>query len=346
MDRPRPLNPWVADRRDRISFGIQLAALWIDPPGPTVVKAAKVVDDLGLDAVFLGDHPAWAPECFTHFAAMAVTTERIGLGPMVSAVPYRNPLLLARLISDLDHLSNGRFINGLGIGWNASQWEMGTNEFDRMGLPYPSTQERQAALEEAIEIIRGVWGPEPFSFTGRHYQVADAQVPPPVQQPEPPLVLGGGGEKVTLRQLARLGDVCNFGSGPAGGCDSPESARRKLGILRRHCEELGRPFDDILRSHFTHWLLLAPDEPSLQAKVRRYFPDGPQGFWGAGLIARTPEGAIQYFQDYVDAGMQYFVVQTLDATDTESLRLLAQEVAPALRRPLVDDASRSATIQS
>src|SRR5215217_792940 len=221
MDGRPSLHPWVAERRDRITFGLQLSASrGTQAPGPALVAAARVADDLGFDAVYLGDHPAWSPDPFLHFAAMAVTTRRIFLGPMVSAVPYRNPLLIARLLSDLDHLSGGRFINGLGIGWNAADYGLGTNEFDRMGLPYPSTADRQAGLEEAIAIIRGLWGPDPFTYHGRHYRIANAQIPPPLQRPEPPLILAGGGERVTLRQVARLADVSNFGPGPAGGVDT------------------------------------------------------------------------------------------------------------------------------
>ncbi|MEA2512710.1 MAG: hypothetical protein QOJ59_2197 [Thermomicrobiales bacterium] len=332
MEGRQSLHPWVEQRRERVTFGLQAIARKGEPePGKSVVAAAKVADDLGFDAFYLGDHPAWSPDPFLHFAAMAVTTRRIFLGPMVSAVPYRNPLLIARLASDLDHLSSGRFINGLGIGWNAAEYGLGTNEFDRMGLPYPATADRQAALEEALAIIRGVWQHTPYTFHGTHYQVTDAQVPPPVQRPEPPLVLAGGGERVTLRQVARLADVSNFGPGPAGGVDSPEDARRKLAVLRRHCEEVGRPYDDVLRSHFTHWVMLAETEDAVAAKVERYFPNGLDAFWGAYLVARTPADAVEYFQSFADAGIQHFVAQVLDTDDDETFHLLAEQVAPAIR---------------
>lgn len=332
MDRRPSLHPWVEERRERITFGLHLSAgRGNQDPGPALVAAARVADDLGFDVVYLGDHPAWAPDPFLHFAAMAVTTRRVFLGPMVSAVPYRNPLLIARLVSDLDHLSGGRFINGLGIGWNAADYGLGTNEFDRMGLPYPSITDRQTALEEAIAIIRGLWGPEPFTFHGAHYRVTDAQIPPPVQRPEPPIILAGGGERVTLRQVARLADISNFGPGPAGGVDTPADAARKLAALRRHCEELGRPYDDILRSHFSHWVMLAETEDALATKVRHYFPHGLDAFWGAYLIARTTAGAIDYFQSFADVGIQHFDAQVLDPEDHETFSLLAEHVAPAVR---------------
>jgi len=117
-----------------------------------------------------------SPGCI--WLPLAGSTERIRLGPMVSSVLYRPPVLTARLATDLDHLSNGRLVLGLGIGWDAAALGWGTNEFDRMGLPYPPTRQRQEALAEAIAIIRGVWEPEPFNFQGRHFSVKDAHVSP------------------------------------------------------------------------------------------------------------------------------------------------------------------------
>lgn len=331
MDRAETLHPWVASIRDRITFGLQVIARSGEPePGKKIVTAAKIADELGFEALYLGDHPAWSPEPWTHFAALAMVTSRIRLGPMVAASPYRSPLMTARLVSDIDHLSDGRVILGLGIGWNASDYGLGTNEFDRMGLPYLSTAERQAALEEAIALIRGLWGPDPFTFEGVHYRAIDAQIPAPVQRPEPPLILAGGGEKVTLRQVARLAHVANFGPGPAGGVDTPEQACHKHEVLRRHCEEIRRPYDDILRSLFSHWVMVAPDEKSVAAKVARYFPDGLDEFWGKYLIAGTPEQVAELFQSYVDAGIQHFDCQVLDAEDIETFTLLINDVAPRL----------------
>lgn len=102
-------------------------------------------------------------------------------------------------------------------------------------------------------------------------------------------------------------------------------------MLRRRCAEVGRPYDDVLRSHFSHWVILAPDERAVAAKVARYFPDGLDQFWGAHLVAATPDDAARFFQGFIDAGIQYFVVQTLDPTDEETVRLLAHEVAPRVR---------------
>ncbi len=333
MERQASLHPWVESIRERVTLGLQVIAKAGEPqPGKKIVAAAIKADELGFEALYMGDHPAWAPEPWVHFAAMAMVTSRIRLGPMVAASPYRTPLMTARLVSDVDHLSEGRVLLGLGIGWNASEYGLGTNEFDRMGLDYPSTRERQAALEEAITLIHGLWGEEPFTFTGQHYRATDARVPAPFQSPAPPIILAGGGEKVTLKQVAMLADVANFGPGPAGGVDSADVARHKHEVLERHCKESGRNYDDILRSLFNHWVMVAPTEDAVRAKIQRYFPNGLDEFWGKYLVAGTPEHVAEMFQSYVDAGIQHIVCQVLDAEDFETFELLMKSVSPALNR--------------
>jgi alkanesulfonate monooxygenase SsuD/methylene tetrahydromethanopterin reductase-like flavin-dependent oxidoreductase (luciferase family) len=334
-------HAWVAARRDTITFALQVDTRSDDPaPGRSVLAAGRLAEELGFDAFFTGDHPSWQSEVWLHMAALAGTTERIGLGPMVTSVLYRPPVLTARLAADLDHLSNGRLVLGLGIGWDAAALGWGTNEFDRMGLPYPPTRERQEALAEAIAIIRGVWGPEPFSFQGRHFTAKDAQVVPPPLQGMPPFVIAGAGER-TLRQVAELADACNIGPVVTGGVDTLEQARGKLEVLRHHCDTVGRPYENILRSHFTIWLILAEDEASVRRKVDRYFPDGLDSIWQRCVVAGTPEQVIPYYQSYADAGMQYFIAQVLDARDEETFRLLAQEVMPRIRPdPAVDGGNR------
>jgi alkanesulfonate monooxygenase SsuD/methylene tetrahydromethanopterin reductase-like flavin-dependent oxidoreductase (luciferase family) len=240
--------------------------------------------------------------------------------------------MTARLAADLDNLSGGRLILGLGIGWDA-------NEFAKLGLPFPPAAERQAALEEALAIIRGAWGAEPFTYHGRYYHTTGAHIlPPPAQQPAPPLLIAGGGEQVTLRQVARHADACNlvaFGEGMISVADSTDAIRRKLAALRRHCEALGRPYDTVLRTHQTGWLLLAEDRAGVQAKLRRYFPEGLEtrypGPWRNFVVAGTPEDAVAYYQGLAGAGIQYFIAETLDAADQETIRLLAEKVAPEVK---------------
>jgi alkanesulfonate monooxygenase SsuD/methylene tetrahydromethanopterin reductase-like flavin-dependent oxidoreductase (luciferase family) len=321
-------HPWVVARRDRITFGLQAFARPDDPePSRRVVEAGLLADRLGLDAFYIGDHPAHATECWMHLAAIAVQTERVILGSVVNCVLYRHPVMLARQAADLDHLARGRTLLGLGIGWDVP-------EFGELGLRYPPARERQQALEEALAIFDGVWGDEPFSFRGDHYEIANARVTPrPLQQPRPPLLIAGAGERVTLRQVAEYADACNFGPSPQiGGVVTPDDARHKYAVLRRHCERLGRPYDDILRSWFTPWLMLSDTEAGARRKLRHYYPDGLTEQQKLTRVFGTPDQVVAHYQALVDAGVQHIVVQVLDAADSETFELLAREVAPRVVR--------------
>jgi alkanesulfonate monooxygenase SsuD/methylene tetrahydromethanopterin reductase-like flavin-dependent oxidoreductase (luciferase family) len=317
-------HPWVREFRQRVGWGLQAFALPHDPdPAPRVMAAGRLADTLGFDAFFLGDHPAYAPEVWLHLGALAVQTSRVRLGSVVLCAGYRPPVLTARLAADLDNLSGGRAILGLGHGWNAT-------EFAQLGLPFPPVPERQAALAESVEIIRGVWGPEPFSYRGRYHSTEREQVvPSPVQRPAPPLILAGSGERTALRLVASYADACNFGPGHATGLvRTSHEVRRKNGVLDRYCREVGRDPRSVLRTHFTSWLMLAPTEAAARAKLDHYYPEGINEEKQFSRVVGTPAQVAAYYQSLVDAGMEYFVVQTLDAADTETIELLAREVMP------------------
>ena len=154
-------HSWVRRFHDAVGWGLQAFALPADPdPAASIMAAGRSAEALGFDGFFIGDHPAYAPEAWLHLAALAVQTARIRLGSVVLCAGYRSPVLTARLAADLDNLSGGRCILGLGHGWNAA-------EFAQIGLPFPPVPRRQEALAETVQIIRGVWGSEPFSIQGR-----------------------------------------------------------------------------------------------------------------------------------------------------------------------------------
>ncbi len=322
---------WVKSRRTRLGFGVQTFA-WNDDPTPSasIIRAGQLADELGFDDFFVGDHPAYQSEPWLHLTAVAMTTQRIALGSVVNCVYHRHPVMLARLAADLDHISGGRVVLGLGIGWNDA-------EFAQLGLPFPPVPARQEALEEAIQIIRGVWDPEPFTFHGNHWRTDGAHVaPPPLQRPSIPLLIAGSGEKTTLRQVARYADACNFGSGRnVGKVRDTADIQRKLEILRHHCDEIGRPYDTILRTHFTTWLILAETDAAAQAKLARYYPNGLTDEQRLTRIVGTPDRIIPYFQSLAAAGLHYFVVQIMDARDEETFRLLAREVIPRVTDTLL-----------
>lgn len=319
-------HPWVRQFADRVGWGLQAIPLPDDPaPARSLLAAGLLAEELGFDGFFIGDHPAYAPEVWLHLAALAVQTSRIRLGSVVLCAGYRPPVLTARLGADLDNLSGGRFILGLGHGWNAS-------EFAQLGLPFPPVPERQEALAEAIEIIRGVWGPQPFSFQGKRHSTEREQITPrPLQRPGPPLILAGAGERTALRLTARYADACNFGPGHATGlARTTEDVRRKNAVLDERCREIGRDPSTVLRSHFTSWLMAAATPEAARVKLDRYYPEGINEEQRFSRVVGSPEQVAGYYQSLVDAGMQYFVVQTLDATDTETIDLLAREVIPAV----------------
>lgn len=327
MTTQAPLLSWVEQFREKVGFGIEVFAHASDPrPSEAVIAAGQLVDRLGIDAYLIGDHPGYATEAWLHLAAVAMTTSRVRLGSVVNCASHRHPAMLARLAADLDNISGGRLLLGLGIGWNA-------HEFGQLGLPFRSVRERQEALAETVEIIRGLWGPEPFTFSGRYYSTTEGHVaPPPIQQPAPPLIIAGAGEQTTFRLVAKYANACNFGPGRnVGVVRSGDEIQRKLDVLHQRCDEIGRPFDQILKSHFTSWLILGDTDEEAQEKLTGYYPDGLTDDQRLTRIAGSPARVIPYFQSLVDAGMQYFVVQILDARDTQTMELLATEVAPQVR---------------
>lgn len=322
-------HPWVAEADNGIRWGVQLVLG--DEGLGRLLDAGRQVEALGFDGCFIFDHPSIQADPWTCLSALAGVTERVRLGSVVNCVLYRHPTLLARMATDLDTISKGRLMLGLGIGWLVP-------EFAALGASYDSATDRFAALDEALEIIPGVWGPEKFSYDGKYYQVGPVRIsPPPVQKPGPPLMIGGSGEKKSLRLVARYADACNVndvahtenGLERIGG---PELIAHKFDVLRGYCEDFGRPYDEILRTHFTLRLVLASDERGVAEKVAAI----GQGSSGSPATRRaqpsafmtgTPEQVIPYYQSLADIGAQYFVLQ-IDAGDSETLELLAGEVVP------------------
>jgi alkanesulfonate monooxygenase SsuD/methylene tetrahydromethanopterin reductase-like flavin-dependent oxidoreductase (luciferase family) len=262
-------------------------------------------------------------DCWTLLTALAMATKKIRLISLVSCIYYRHPALLARQAADVDRVSNGRLVLGIGIGDD-------TPEFAQLCLPFPPMRERQEALEETIQIVHGLWNSAPFTYRGKYFQVNDAAIAPrPVQQPHVPLLIGGGGERVTLRQVARYADMSNFGAHEwSGSAFEVTDVQRKYAALRRHCEELGRPYDSVLRSHYTPLLTLAetPDAVERKKSTAR-IPD--RHLHTVPLFA-TPAEAISHYQALADAGVRYFLA-SVNGYDLETVHLLAEQVIPAIR---------------
>jgi alkanesulfonate monooxygenase SsuD/methylene tetrahydromethanopterin reductase-like flavin-dependent oxidoreductase (luciferase family) len=320
---PNETHPWVAAWRKQVGFGI---SIFPHPPDwRGFVRLVQRMEAMGVDSYWSYDHPAANADCWTALAALAVSTERIRLGTMVDCIYYRPAYLLARQAADVDRASDGRLVLGLGIGRLEE-------EFAVMGMPFPPTPVRQRALEETFAILRGLWSGEPFSFRGESFAAATpgpwGAFLPPVQQPYVPFLLAGGGEKTTLRQVARFADAANMGAHPAiGQAVSSLDVQRKFDVLKSWCEEYGRPFESVLRSHFTMPLILAETPASLKDKLAA-MPQETLEWCGDALFAGTPEEAVAFYRGLHGLGFQYFVANILGG-DEESVELLGTAVMPA-----------------
>ncbi|GAA4364830.1 LLM class F420-dependent oxidoreductase [Nocardioides caricicola] len=172
-------------------------------------------------------------EGYTTLGYLAAQTSNVRLGLLVTGATYRHPGLLAKIVTTLDVLSQGRAMLGIGAAWY-------DREHEGLGVPFPPMSERFERLEETLEVVKQMWSDEEGPYAGRHYRLAETvNVPPPVQRPHPPILIGGSGERKTLRLVAQHADACNvFG-------ESPETIRHKLDVLRRHCDDVGRDYDTI-----------------------------------------------------------------------------------------------------
>ena len=317
---PVAVHPWVAEGQRRVRFGVSVYPLPPDSRG--FLRHVRWMEEHGIDGYFAYDHPAANADCWTALAALAAVTERIRLGTAIDCVFYRPVYLLARQAADVDRLSGGRLVLGIGIGDKPE-------EFAEMGLRYPPVRERQRALEEAISVLRGLWSGEPFAFTGETVAVdSPGSFLPPVQQPHVPILIAGGGEKVTLRQVARFADASNMGAHDTiGGAFSAADIGRKFAVLDGYLAEAGRAPESVLRTQFTMPLVLAETAAALSAKLAA-MPQEVLAWCGPALFAGTPEAAVAFYRDLAAKGFRYFIANVL-AGDEETVELLAEGVAPA-----------------
>jgi F420-dependent oxidoreductase-like protein len=251
-------------------------------------------------------------EGWTVLAALAAVTSKIRLATLVTSVAYRNPALLAKMAAGVDIISRGRLTFGFGAGWYYQ-------EYGQYGYAFPDRPAvRIRQMEEALQLITTMWSEPRATFRGKYFHVDDALLEPkPVQRPHPPIMIGGSGEQLTLRVLARRGDACSlFGD--------PGTVQHKFDVLRRHCETEGRDFNAIERTNLTS-LLLARSEAELAAKRQRLgVPDQFRGY------ALTTSQAVELIGRYRDVGVQLFIFSTVK-NDAETLELLASEVMPHFR---------------
>jgi alkanesulfonate monooxygenase SsuD/methylene tetrahydromethanopterin reductase-like flavin-dependent oxidoreductase (luciferase family) len=289
-------------------------------------ETVRTVDGLGLDSIWNFDHllPPSGPEdascleTLTTLSAMALITNRARIGVLVTGVLYRDPATLAKACAQVDQMSGGRLEFSLGAAW-------AEREFHAYGLDFPPLAERYARLGEAIQIIKSLWSQERTTFEGRYYRILDAPcAPKPLQAPLPPITVGGAGLGA-LRIAARHANRLNL-------IGSPERCAEVLTRLARCCEEVGRNVDEIELSVHPGFAI-APTTEQAEALVRRM--DAEQGRTTpsdpTGWIFGSPAQATATLRRYFDVGVSHFVLACNHPVDPAPLRLLEEEVLPALR---------------
>lgn len=299
----------------RFSFWPASAQPWGD-----VLDLARHVETSGWDGLWYADHfmpnqedtnQPWN-EAWTTLAGLAAAVPRLRIGPLVTGNTYRHPAVLAKMAATVDHISGGRLVLGLGAGWQA-------NEHQAYGIPFSTVGGRLRRLEEACQVIRSLFREEWTDFQGRYYQLEKAPlVPKPVQTPLP-LLIGGGGEKVTLRIAARYADEWNVWGDVA-------TLTHKMSVLDGHCADVGRDPKEIQRSAVA--LLFLSDDDAFLAKVRDRSSPFPR------LIGNVQEVS-DTLQAYIDAGVDEFIVPDFNLGPRERklsiLDRFIEEVAPAFR---------------
>jgi len=299
----------------------------IKRPWDDTRATAIELERLGFHSVWFNDHLYGVPmpqlpilEAWTALTAVGALTERVELGTLVTPVGFRNPALLAKMAATLDVITGGRVIVGLGSGWFES-------EFTGYGLPFPPLKDRLEQLDETATILTKLWTETQPTFAGRHYRLdATYCEPKPVRRPYPPILIGGGGEKVLLRLAARHADIWN------NLAVHQTDLGAKIAKLREHCAAVGRDPAEIRVSQQC-LVVIGENEADARAKSEKAAIYG--GHMGAGGplgIAGTAEQCIAKIEAHVALGCTMFVMELFGRDVREPARLFAERVLPAFVR--------------
>jgi len=318
----------------------------------TTQEIALLCESLGYDSLWISDHLIFGDrgevaECWTVLSALAAVTKRIRLGTMVLCDTHRNPALVAKMVSTLDNISEGRVNYGIGAGWR---------KIEQMsyGLPWlDKPSDRVKRTEEGIEIVRRMWTEDRPSFEGTYYSIRDAICnPKPVQKPHPPIWIAGQGERMLIL-VAKYADGWNWMS------TTVDEHQKLINTIRESCERIGRNHNDITMS-WQGRILIARSRADLKEKIdaiHRLNPRYPLSmdkntmevpayesvqrdvlganaqvidFRAQGLVG-TPDEIIERMRRYVDIGVQHFILQFIDYPSTDGIELVAEKVMPAFR---------------
>ncbi len=309
-----------------LQFGLQISAFTWNKSQPTASRLIQIANDAesaGFANLWVMDHlrqipqvgRAWEDmlESYTTLAFLAASTTSIRLGALVTAVPYRNPALLGKIIATLDVLSGGRAICGLGLGWFAG-------EAEAYGIDLGEVAERYELLEDTLQLLPLLWGPGNPEFVGRRIRVPEAMCYPRPLQNRIPILIGGSGERRTLKLVARYGDYCNlFGD--------PERIRRKVSVLRQHCSKIGRDPQEITVSHLGP-ALVASDRETLTLALDRHRPtNSSRDDYAASVMAGTVDEQIGRYRELAEAGVQLAIVSLPDLDEPSAVAKFAEIIA-------------------
>ena len=297
-------------------------AFWSPQAGATVktlLDRAEMAERLGYHSFWLVDH-FWTLgmpdldllEAVTMMSAIAARTERVRIGTLVLCNSFRNPALLAKSLTTIDHISNGRLEVGLGAGWMEQ-------EYRANGYEFPSVGTRLRQLDEGLQILKAMFTENRANFKGRYYTVTDApNNPKPVQKPHPPIMIGGAGEKVLLRLVAKYADRWNC---PAGYRDF----KKTLGVLHEHCRAVSRDPKDITVSE---QLMVCIGANKAEADQKWEMAKGRKPF-SFTAVKGTPDEVVKQLREHVSWGVTMFTMMFADMAKPQTVELFAREVMPA-----------------
>lgn len=324
-----------------ITFGVFAPQGWKTELAPIEGAAAQwahcrntalAAEAAGYDHVWVYDHVHPIPdptsgdpvfECWTTMAALAEATSTIRLGQMVGCTGYREPALLAKTAATVDVISGGRLEWGIGAGWY--QHEYAGYGFDTWGTP----AERIGRLREGVEIVTSMWANDRTDYEGRWYTTVDARCDPkPLQSPRPPIWIGGSGEQLTLKVVARYADWANFGG-------KPDEFAHKVAVLRSHCESFGRDPDEVRCSIHQDCIVGATDadvDRKVAERMAKWSITGEsEESYRKGHLVGTPQQVAERIATYVELGARSFVMWFPDYPSLETLELFASDVLPLVR---------------
>ena len=318
----------LADMRSRVWFGVHISQEGRD--FEEVKNLTLKAERLGFDFVTVMDHlmNQYVPqgksciECWTTLAGLAAATKRINLGPLVSCYGYHRPTILAKMATTVDIISDGRLIFGIGAGWHEA-------EFKGFMGGFPSLRERMRGLEESVEICKTMFANEYTTYHGKLYTVENVQNKPQPVQKHIPIMIGGAGERRTLRIAAKHADISHFLSRGI-----VEEDLRIFSVLRKHCDSVGRDYDDIVKGT-GFGIGIGGSKSEIISKWKRNsdelgYPPGVMEFW---LEKRTPtygapENFVETLNRYIENGVTFFTCMFLDIDDMVTF---SEEVIPEVR---------------